>query len=548
MAIAYQSGAIINEKYRITEILGKGGVAITYSAIDLEKESNVAIKVISLKQLPDWKEIELFQREAEVLAKLDHPAIPQYIDDFTLETEKDKAFYLVQQQAPGKSLAQLVANGWHSTEKEVQNIAQQILKILIYLHSLDPPVIHRDIKPNNLIRSDEGKIYLVDFGGVQNTYYDTLMQGSTVVGTYGYMAPEEFRGKALPATDLYSLGATLLYLLTHRSPAELPQDTLKLDFRNSVDISETFADWLDKILEPDLDDRFADAKVALNKLFVSNRKKQKRFINHVGIGVLGLSLIWGINSYKWFFLGNLGFYPTDVCSSEEVLHTFLEQVSNINVINSILLCIVERGKAINGAKLLINNYGADVNTRNKLGFTALDSARNVDIAKVLIDNGADFNARDELGFTPLFWEANPDIAKLFIDNGADVNARNNSGQTPLFFANYQDVAKVLIDNAADVNARDNSGQTPLFLARNVEIAKVLIDNGADVNARDNSGQTPLFFANYQDVAKLLIKNGADINIKDNQGNSPKDKLNSYGESCEGIPMKCRAYTNRKTFD
>ncbi len=180
MAIAYQSGDIINDKYRITDILGKGGVAITYSAIDLGTESNVAIKVISLKQLQDWKQIELFQREAEVLAKLDHPAIPNYIDYFTLETENDKAFYIVQQLAPGKSLAQLVENGWRTTEKEVKNIAQQILEILIYLHSLDPLVIHRDIKPNNLIRSHKGKIYLVDFGAVQNTYYNTLMQGSTV--------------------------------------------------------------------------------------------------------------------------------------------------------------------------------------------------------------------------------------------------------------------------------------------------------------------------------------------------------------------------------
>ncbi len=242
IAIAYQSGENIKDQYRITDLLGQGSVAITYSAISLETESPVAIKVISLKQLQDWKQIELFQREAEVLAKLDHPAIPNYIDYFTLETEKDKAFYIVQQQAPGKSLAQLVANGWRTNEKEVKNIAKQILEILIYLHSLDPPVIHRDIKPNNLIRSDQGKIYLVDFGAVQNTYYNTLMQGSTVVGTYGYMAPEQFRGKALPATDLYSLGATLLYLLTHRSPAELPQDTLKLDFRNYVDISESFAD------------------------------------------------------------------------------------------------------------------------------------------------------------------------------------------------------------------------------------------------------------------------------------------------------------------
>lgn len=88
------------------------------------------------------------------------------------------------------------------------------------------------MKPHNLILSEEGKVFLVDFGAVQNTYYNTLMRGSTVVGTYGYMAPEQFQGKAQPQTDLYGLGATILYLLTHRSPAELPHDNLAIDQHN----------------------------------------------------------------------------------------------------------------------------------------------------------------------------------------------------------------------------------------------------------------------------------------------------------------------------
>ncbi|MDJ0747792.1 MAG: protein kinase, partial [Xenococcaceae cyanobacterium MO_167.B27] len=133
-----QPKEIIQDKYRIRGILGKGSVGITYSAVNLQTESSVAIKVICLKQLKDWKQIELFKREAEVLSKLNHPAIPKYIDYFDIETETDKAFYIVQQQAPGKSLAQLVESGWRTTEAEVKNIAQQLLSILIYLHSLKP--------------------------------------------------------------------------------------------------------------------------------------------------------------------------------------------------------------------------------------------------------------------------------------------------------------------------------------------------------------------------------------------------------------------------
>ncbi len=83
------------------------------------------------------------------------------------------------------------------------------------------------------------------------------MRGSTVVGTYGYMAPEQFRGQAVPTTDLYGLGATLLFLLTHRSPAELPTDRLKIDFRSRVQISEDFADCLEKMLDPDVEERFS---------------------------------------------------------------------------------------------------------------------------------------------------------------------------------------------------------------------------------------------------------------------------------------------------
>jgi len=115
------------------------------------------------------------------------------------------------------------------------------------LHQLDPPFIHRDLKPENLIRAENGIIYLLDFGAVRERYQNELTQGSTGVGTYGYMAPEPFRGRTVPVTDLYSLKATLLYLLTHGSPAEFPQDTLKIDFRSQVKISEAFVGWLERL-------------------------------------------------------------------------------------------------------------------------------------------------------------------------------------------------------------------------------------------------------------------------------------------------------------
>ncbi|MEO1376374.1 MAG: serine/threonine-protein kinase, partial [Cyanobacteria bacterium J06635_10] len=263
MELLHQHGEVIHKRYRILDTLGQGGVGITYLAQDLENGKNLALKVLSLRRMTDWKKIELFSRESQILSQLNHPAIPRYLDYFKIETDNDNSFYIAQQLAPGKSLAELVENGYYFDESEVRYIAIQILDILIYLHSFSPPVIHRDIKPQNIIRDDNGKIFLVDFGAVADTYHNTVTGGSTVVGTFGYMAPEQFRGKAFPSTDLYGLGTTLLYLLTGKCPADLPQKHLKIDFRSQIKVSPKFADWLDKILEPIVEDRFPDAGVAL---------------------------------------------------------------------------------------------------------------------------------------------------------------------------------------------------------------------------------------------------------------------------------------------
>ncbi len=266
MTELHQTGEIVQDRYRISHVLGQGGIGITYAAEDLQKGVRVALKALSLRRMTEWKVLELFEREAKVLAQLTHPAIPRYLDYFQIDHENDRDFYIVQQLVEGRSLAQAIANGWHGCESEIQQIAAQVLDVLIYLHELKPPVVHRDIKPQNLIRQPNGKIALVDFGAVQDTYRNTQIGGSTVVGTYGYMPPEQFRGKAVPATDLYALGATVLFLLTGRSPSDLPEVRFKINFRDAVDISPHFADWLEKMIEPAIEDRFSSARQALRSL------------------------------------------------------------------------------------------------------------------------------------------------------------------------------------------------------------------------------------------------------------------------------------------
>ena len=259
-------GTLVQARYQIMKVLGRGGSGITYRAEDAFTGRQVALKELSLKGLDDWKKLELFEREARVLKDLDHPAIPNYVDYFQVDTADNRLFYIAQEIAEGQSLAELVATGERFLETEVERIAAAVLEVLQYLHGLNPPIIHRDIKPQNLIRGNDGRIYLVDFGAVQTAYREATAFGSTVVGTYGYMAPEQFRGHAYPTTDLYGLGTTLLNLLTHQNPGDLPQKRLMIDFRPVITVSERFADWLDGLLEPLVEDRFPSAEAALDAL------------------------------------------------------------------------------------------------------------------------------------------------------------------------------------------------------------------------------------------------------------------------------------------
>jgi serine/threonine protein kinase len=317
MQIVHRYGDVIAEKYQIIDILGQGGSCTTYAVQDLTSNQKIALKSLSLHWVKDWKVVELFEREGNILSQLDHPAIPRYLEYFYIDTLDNRSFYIAQQVAPGKSLAFRVEQGWRTTEQEVKDIAIQVLEVLKYLHGLTPPVVHRDIKPQNIIRGDDGKVFLVDFGAVQQTYHNTFMRGSTVVGTYGYMAPEQFRSQAVPATDLYGLAATLLYLLTHRSPADLPSDGLKIDVCSCVKVSEHFTAWLEKMLEPDLEQRFGSATEALEALLhkhpiKSNKivKKPKTTLKLLLATASVIAAVYSINllsNYRLEVLTKLGF-------------------------------------------------------------------------------------------------------------------------------------------------------------------------------------------------------------------------------------------------
>ena len=260
----------LEERYQIIRQLGKKAGRKTLLVRHRQTQQLAVIKLLTFNEDFEWEQLKLFKREAQTLQHLSHPAIPQYLDFFEIEQSNSKGFALVQSYIDAPSLEEQLDIGRSFSEAEIKQLAESVLEILNYLHSQHPPVIHRDIKPSNILltnRSEHsiGQVCLVDFGSVQSL---VATQGGTitVVGTYGYMPLEQFGGRAVPASDLYSLGATLIYLVTGTHPADLPQRDLRIQFEAVANVSSAMSSWLKRLIEPSLDSRFNTVHEALEAL------------------------------------------------------------------------------------------------------------------------------------------------------------------------------------------------------------------------------------------------------------------------------------------
>lgn len=265
----FESGHILKGKYQLQQRLGRTATGRqTWLALDIDSEEQVTVKLLAFNPQMRWEELKLFEREAQILQELNHPRIPHYRDYFSLDQETGFGvpwFGLVQDYIPGSSLQDLLEQGKRFSETQVRKIAVEILEILVYLHQLIPPVLHRDIKPSNLILGTDERVYLVDFGSVQAQAAVTGVT-FTVVGTGGYAPLEQFWGRAVAASDLYALGATLIHLLTGIPPADLPQKDSRIQFRDRVSIEDYFVSWIEQSTEIALEKRFSSAAQALEDL------------------------------------------------------------------------------------------------------------------------------------------------------------------------------------------------------------------------------------------------------------------------------------------
>jgi len=246
-------------RYVLLKTLGEGSQGETYEAVDKREGRLVAIKRFRVGKAKAWKDVELAEREATTLASLEHDLLPRYVEHF----EEDGALVLVMERIEGESLAALRKKNFIGSVSDVERLLSDASRALSYLHGRAPPIVHRDLKPGNVIRRPDGSFAFVDFGAVRDRL--KVAGGSTIVGTFGYMAPEQFQGRASPASDVYGIGATALTMLTGCEPEDLPHTGLAIDVAKAVPPSTppSLVRTLGAMLDPDPDTRASSIEEAL---------------------------------------------------------------------------------------------------------------------------------------------------------------------------------------------------------------------------------------------------------------------------------------------
>lgn len=247
-----------NGRYTVLMELAAGGMSAVYLAkgdgVKVILKESVLPSDISEKQ--QEKARELFEREAKLLLKLSHPQVAKVLDRF-VEATRD---YLVIEYVPGLTLGQLVKAKGRQKEKDVLKWCRQLTEILSYLHGQDPPLLHRDLTPDNIILKTDGSVFLIDFGAANEFVGQAT---GTMIGKQCYIAPEQLRGKASQASDLYALGGTLNYLLTGDDPEPLSVSRPK---EKHSQISPGCSDLVSNLTAFDASERPSSAAEVLNLL------------------------------------------------------------------------------------------------------------------------------------------------------------------------------------------------------------------------------------------------------------------------------------------
>jgi serine/threonine protein kinase len=268
----FMIGQVLAGRYRIVQVLGAGGFGETYITADLHLPGEPECVLKHLKPATDDTAVldiarKLFQKEAETLQQLgSFDKIPRLLAYF----EEQKEFYLVQELVRGHTLSRELISDQRWPEAAVRKMLGEVLSILEFVHSQG--VIHRDIKPDNIMRRDaDGCLVLIDFGAIKQVRNQATIgtaPQTVAIGTPGYMSPEQARGNPRPSSDLYALGVIGIQALSGKYPSELIEDdaTGELQWQHFVQASPLFIAYLSEMTRYHFRDRFTTASAALQAL------------------------------------------------------------------------------------------------------------------------------------------------------------------------------------------------------------------------------------------------------------------------------------------
>ncbi|HKV56463.1 MAG TPA: serine/threonine-protein kinase [Candidatus Binataceae bacterium] len=248
-----EPGIVLQNRYAIERLIGGGGMGMVY----LARDQRLSRRPCAIKEMVDHfidpqqriEANEYFAREADTLAQLKHSAIPAITDRF----DDQNRHYLVMEYVEGRNLEEeLAVRGGPFPEGLAVDIARQLCDVLAYLHGLTPPIVYRDMKPSNVMLTANGRVVLVDFGIAR--LFKAQRKG-TMIGTLGFAPPEQYQGIADPRSDIYSLGATLHYVLTARDPEKFPPFSFPPVRDLRPEVSSNLAGAIDRALGYEMTNR-----------------------------------------------------------------------------------------------------------------------------------------------------------------------------------------------------------------------------------------------------------------------------------------------------
>ena len=492
-------GSLVDGKYRILRVVGKGGMSVVYQAVNEKANKIWAIKEVRKDGVQNYEVVKQnLIVETELLKRFNHPNLPSIIDVI----DGDGSFLIVMDYIEGNSLNKALETSGAQSQEDVIEWSKQLCDVLGYLHSRKPPIIYRDMKPANVMLKPDGNISLIDFGTARE-FKSSSVEDTTCLGTQGYAAPEQYggHGQTDARTDIYCLGATMYHLVTGHNPSAPPSEMYPIRQWNPM-LSSGLEEIIIKCTQRNPNDRYqscAELLYALDHyqdLDIENKKVQNfKWNTFIASVILTLAML----------VGTFGF---SIATSAMTSQTYSQLVKEADEISDGLKADYEStmqkpdaGKVAEAESKLVKAI-TDVDPANCDAYISLmnlymangklESTESSNLQKYISLNEDQIRSRDEKKYI------NELVCPLADNLFFCFNTTDKTGQ--IFSAKWY-------GKAADSDLTENK--------KRVEILSKLSANSKNEDAMDEKGDSAISTSEYWSLLQDLIKSESlsDTNIK-----------------------------------